>query len=54
MDIANELNRRGLVTRRGNSWSKSSVFTVVKATAGIMAVVDATADVLTQLTASFT
>jgi len=54
MEIATELNQRGLVTRRGNSWSKSSLFTAVKATAGWMLVADATADVLTQLTASFT
>ena len=52
LEIAAELNRRGLVTRRGNNWSKSSVFMAVKATAGVLAVVDATADVLAQLTAS--
>ena len=28
-DVAGELNRRGLVTRRGNPWSKSSVFMAV-------------------------
>ena len=33
-DIANTLNARGLVTRRGNAWSKSSVFTATKAAAG--------------------
>jgi DNA invertase Pin-like site-specific DNA recombinase len=52
-EVAAELNRRGLVTRRGNSWTKSSVFTVVKATAGFFSVVDASADALAQLTASF-
>jgi DNA invertase Pin-like site-specific DNA recombinase len=52
MEIAAELNRRGLVTRRGNNWSKSSVFAAVRAAAGVLAVVDATADVLAQLTAS--
>ena len=53
LEIAAELNRRGLVTRRGNNWSKSSVFMAVRATASFMAVADATADVLSQLTASF-
>lgn len=38
-DIASELNARGLVTRRGNAWSKSSLFTAVKAAAGSAAVV---------------
>jgi hypothetical protein len=52
LEIAAELNRRGLVTRRGNNWSKSSVFAAVRAAAGVLAVVDATADVLAQLTAS--
>lgn len=33
-EIASELNARGLVTRRGNAWSKSSVFTAAKAAAG--------------------
>jgi DNA invertase Pin-like site-specific DNA recombinase len=46
MDVAAELNRLGLVTRRGNHWSKSSVFMAVKAAAGCMAVAEATADVL--------
>lgn len=53
LDVAAELNARGLVTRRGNSWSKSSVFMAVKAAAGCMAVAEATADVLTNLGASF-
>ena len=30
-EVATELNARGLVTRRGNKWSKSSVFTAAKA-----------------------
>lgn len=30
-EVADELNARGLVTRRGNAWGKSSVFTAVKA-----------------------
>ncbi|NDD53797.1 recombinase family protein [bacterium] len=37
MDVAAELNRLGLVTRRGNHWSKSSVFMAVKAAAGCLA-----------------
>jgi len=31
-EVAAELNARGLVTRRGNGWSKSSIFTAVEAT----------------------
>lgn len=31
-EIADELNARGLVTRRGNAWSKSSVFTAAQRT----------------------
>lgn len=50
LDVAHELNRRGLVTRRGNHWSKSSVFTAVKAAAGCMAVASA-ASALDTLTA---
>lgn len=46
MDVAAELNARGLVTRRGNQWSKSSVFMAVKAAAGCMMVAEATAEVL--------
>lgn len=46
MEIASVLNERGLVTRRGNHWSKSSVFMAVKAAAGCVAVAEATADVL--------
>jgi hypothetical protein len=46
MDIASILNERGLVTRRGNHWSKSSVFMAVKAAAGCAAVAEATADVI--------
>jgi hypothetical protein len=35
--LATELNDRGLVTRRGNAWSKSSIFTaVVEAAAGCL------------------
>lgn len=35
--VATELNDRGLVTRRGNAWSKSSIFTaVVEAAAGCL------------------
>lgn len=37
MEVAQELNARGLVTSRGNHWSKSSVFTAVKAAAGCLA-----------------
>lgn len=54
MEVAEELNRRGLVTRRGNSWSKSSVFTAVKAAAGCLVVAEATAEVLTGLGGAFT
>lgn len=32
-EVADELNARGLVTRRGNRWGKSSVFTAVKTAA---------------------
>ena len=46
MEIATVLNESGLVTRRGNTWSKSSVFMAVKAAAGCVAVAEATADVL--------
>ena len=49
LDVAAELNARGLVTRRGNAWSKSSVFMAVRAAAGCMAVAEATADVLSNL-----
>lgn len=49
LDVAAELNARGLVTRRGNAWSKSSVFMAVKAAAGCVAVAEATADVLASL-----
>lgn len=34
LDVAAELNRRGLVTRRGNPWGKSSIFAAAKAAAG--------------------
>jgi DNA invertase Pin-like site-specific DNA recombinase len=54
LEIAAELNRRGLVTRRGNNWSKSSVFMAVRATASFMAVADATASTLETLTACLT
>jgi len=37
-EVASILNQRGLVTRRGNAWSKSSVFTAVQAAAGSVAV----------------
>jgi DNA invertase Pin-like site-specific DNA recombinase len=47
-DVAAELNRLGLVTRRGNGWSKSSVFMAVKAAAGVAAVA-AVADVFERL-----
>jgi len=36
-EVAAELNRLGLVTSRGNTWGKSSVFMAVKAAAGCMA-----------------
>jgi DNA invertase Pin-like site-specific DNA recombinase len=49
LEVAEQLNAAGLVTRRGNSWSKSSVFTAVRATAGCLAVAEATADVLAGL-----
>lgn len=49
VEVAAELNARGLVTRRGNHWGKSSVYMAVKAAAGCMAVAEATADVLTGL-----
>ena len=45
-EVAAILNAKGLVTRRGNHWSKSSVFQAVKAAAGCVAVAEATADVL--------
>lgn len=54
LDVAAELNARGLVTRRGNAWSKSSLFMAVKAAAGCMAVAEATADVLAGLGDNFT
>ena len=34
--VATELNDRGLVTRRGNPWSKGSIFTAVEAAAGCL------------------
>lgn len=52
LEIAEELNARGLVTSRGNHWGKSSVFMAVKAAAGCLAglaVAEATADVLSGL-----
>jgi DNA invertase Pin-like site-specific DNA recombinase len=49
VEVAAELNARGLVTRRGNHWGKSSVYMAVKAAAGCLAVAEATADVLTGL-----
>jgi DNA invertase Pin-like site-specific DNA recombinase len=51
-EVAEQLNAAGLVTRRGNTWSKSSVFTAVRAAAGCLAVAEATADVLTGLGSS--
>ena len=48
-DVATELNAKGLVTSRGNNWGKSSVYVAVKAAAGCMAVAEATADVLGNL-----
>jgi DNA invertase Pin-like site-specific DNA recombinase len=54
LEIAGELNRLGLVTRRGNAWSKSSVFMAVRAAAGCMAVAEATAEVLAGLGSSLT
>lgn len=53
LEVAAELNARGLVTRRGNTWSKSSVFMAVRAAAGCVAVAEATADVLSGLGGSF-
>ena len=41
LDVAAELNRLGLVTRRGNHWSKSSVFMAVRASAGLVAIAEA-------------
>ncbi len=35
-EVAAELNARGLVTRRGNGWSKSSIFTAVAATGNVV------------------
>jgi DNA invertase Pin-like site-specific DNA recombinase len=52
LEVAEELNERGLVTRRGNAWSKSSVFMAVRAAAGCLAVAEATADVLAGLGAN--
>lgn len=52
LEVAEELNASGLVTRRGNAWSKSSIFTAVKA-AGCLAVAEATADVLSGLGGTF-
>jgi DNA invertase Pin-like site-specific DNA recombinase len=49
LEVAAELNARGLVTRRGGHWSKSSIFTAVRAAAGCMLVAEATADVLAGL-----
>lgn len=54
LEVAAELNARGLVTRRGNNWSKSSVFMAVKAAAGCLVVAEATADVLSGLSNSLT
>jgi DNA invertase Pin-like site-specific DNA recombinase len=54
LDVAAELNARGLVTRRGNAWSKSSVFMAVRAAAGCMMLAEATADALTNLGSTFT
>ena len=51
-EVAAELNSKGLVTRRGNGWSKSSVFMAVKAAAGCLAVAEATAGVLSGLGSS--
>ncbi len=48
-EVAAILNAKGLVTRRGNHWSKSSVFMAVRAAAGCLAVAEATADVLAGL-----
>ena len=53
MEIATELNRRGLVTRRGNGWSKSSIFAAVRAAASCVAVASATS-ALDSLTACLT
>jgi DNA invertase Pin-like site-specific DNA recombinase len=53
LEVAAELNARGLVTRRGNAWGKSSVFMAVRAAAGCVAVAEATADVLSSLGGSF-
>ncbi len=53
LEVAAELNARGLVTRRGNAWSKSSVFMAVRAAAGCMMVAEATADVLAGLSGQF-
>jgi DNA invertase Pin-like site-specific DNA recombinase len=49
LEVAEELNARGLVTRRGGHWGKSSIFTAVRAAAGCMLVAEATADVLAGL-----
>lgn len=54
LEVAEELNRLGLVTRRGNAWSKSSVFMAVRAAAGCLVLAEATADVLTGLGNSLT
>ena len=54
VEVAEELNARGLVTRRGNHWSKSSIFTAVRAAAGCLAVAEATADVLAGLSSTLT
>jgi DNA invertase Pin-like site-specific DNA recombinase len=48
LDVATALNDMGLVTRRGNNWGKSSIFSAVKAAAGCLAV----ADVLTGMAAA--
>ena len=45
--IADSLNAKGLVTSRGNAWSRSSLFMAAQAAAsGFMLLADATADVL--------
>lgn len=44
LHIASELNARGLVTRRGNTWSKSSLFMAVRAATGCAAMIEAAHD----------
>lgn len=53
-EIAEVLNQKGLVTRRGNNWSKSSVFMAVRAAAGCLVLAEATADVLSGLGSTLT